>query len=392
MKKEILVHDDEQRLVSRYVQRLQSVKCLRANFDVKRLDVPEFRKEMETLVKRRRAFRNGKTKYEGESVLDKAAIFVVDFDLLKSDPEGVWNSENVAYLVRCFSTCGLIIGLNLPRCHEFDLSLRGNMSSYADVNLVNKQLDNERLWGGSVADSFRPWYWPTIVDYLESFEQRLKDVEENLDAPILKVLELESIVEMLPKTASEFIGGKSPLEVTFKAFTKNPASALRAKDKNSNPEIVCRIATARISKWLERRILPGQNIVVDAPHLASRYPSLLVKGHDNLNSWNQCANFDSYKQLNIDYGRIERFRYSKSYWFSRPVWFWRSLAEFARIKEVSSPWDKEPTAFRFCEDASRFYGKRVCKEFNADVDSPYNRRFVRRFINVDYQPRVRLFV
>ncbi len=390
MNKEILVHDDEESLVRRYVQRLKSVKCLRADFDVKQLTVPDFREEMQILAKRRRAFRNGKNEYVEESRLDKTAIFVVDFDLLESDPEGVWNSENVAYLARCFSNCGLIIGLNLPTCREFDLSLRGNVESYADLNLVNRQLDNERLWDGSLADSFRPWYWPPIMSYVASFDQRIKAVRENLDTPILKVLGLDNVIEMLPKTVLEFIGVRSSRQTTFRDFAKSP-NALHRRDKNSSIDTVCRIAAARISKWLERRVLPGQNILVDAPHLVSRYPSLLKGEHDSLKAFNQSARFYPYKDLSIDHHRIEEFRYSRAYWFSRPVWYWRKLAEFARIKEVSTPWEKKLSPFRFCEDASRFYDKRVCKEFIANVDSPYNRRFVRRFSNVDYQPRVRLF-
>jgi hypothetical protein len=219
----------------------------------------------------------------------------------------------------------------------------------------------------------------------------MRDVKENLDAPMLRVLELENVIEMLPKTVTEFIGGQASRETTFRDFVRSSPNALHHKDKITDTQAVCRIAASRISKWLERRVLPGQNIVVDAPHLIARFPSLLID-NSSLQSWNQCAKFSQYKDLNIDYKRIDKFRFSKSHWFSRPVWLWRKLAEFAGIEEVAQPLEKEHTDFRFCEDASRFYQKRVCKEFIADVDSPYNRRFVRRFRNVEYQPRVRLFV
>ena len=37
-----------------------------------------------------------------------------------------------------------------------------------------------------------------------------------------------------------------------------------------------RVAAARLGKWLERLVLPGQNVLVDAPHLVSRFPSLVA--------------------------------------------------------------------------------------------------------------------
>jgi len=87
---------------------------------------------------------------------------------------------------------------------------------------------------------------------------------------------------------------------------------------------------------------------------------------------------------------IEQFRFKKVHWFSRPVWCWRELAESVRVKEVREPWEKRPSDYRFCEDASKFYRKTLCKQFSADVDSPYDRRYVRRFPNVDYEPFTRL--
>ncbi len=392
VKKRILVHDDDKVLVKGYVRKLQNLKALREDFDVEPLDVTAFRDEMSILAGRQRAMRDGKRTYSEKSLLDTADVFVVDFDLLQSDTDSVWTSEIVAYLARCFSTCGLIVGLNLPNCHEFDLSLRGNLTSYADLNIVSKHLSNERLWDGSLADSFRPWYWPKLLDYIEAFEKKTKDVEENLNKPILNALGFEDITKMLPRTVTEFIDGKSMQKTTFRQFVRDSSNALHRRDRNPDVKTICKIAAARVSKWIERRVLPGQNIVVDAPHLISRYPSLLKGKHSMLKTWNGCAMFAHAEELNLNHALIREFQHSKPYWFSRPVWFWRKLAELVGIKEVSAPWQKERLQFRFCEDASRFYDKRVCKEFVAEVDSPYNRRFARLFHDVDYQPRVRLFV
>ncbi len=390
MKNQILVHDDERVFVNRYAEKLRSVESVRS-FDVIALTVEDFRKEMEVLTERQRALRNGKGEYHKPSKFDTAAIFVVDFDLLRSDPKAVWNSEIVAYLTRCFSNCGLIVGLNLPTCYEFDLTLRGNLDSYADLNIASKQLANPGLWANKM-QGFRPWYWPQLISYLESFDKKVRDVREHFDDPIWEVVGMQDIAETLPKSVIEFVGRKDPLKTTFRDFIYHSSNGLRRKDKNPVLDTICRIAAARISKWLERRVLPGQNTIVDAPHLVSRHPSLLRGDHSRVGTWNGTAALRDFRALALHHSVIEQFRCKKTHWFSRPVWFWRKIAKSERIKEVSTPWEKEPLRYRFCEDASKFYVKRECKDFIAEVDSPYDRRYIRLFPAVDYQPRVRLLV
>lgn len=154
--------------------------------------------------------------------------------------------------------------------------------------------------------------------------------------------------------------------------------------------MIGRIAVTRISKWLERLILPGQDTLVDAPHLVSRYPSLLKEELTDIVTWNKTARFGSYIDLGLDHRKIEEFRFKKSCWLSRPTWFWRGLSECQKIKEVSAPWEKKSTDFAFCEDDSKFHKREECKEFIAESDSPYVQRFVFGFEDVDYRPKVRL--
>ena len=111
--------------------------------------------------------------------IDNASIFIIDYDLLSSQEEGEEKNEEfftgsltgeiVAYLVRCFSKCKLIIGLNQYGNNPFDLTLRGDLDSFADLNLGGDQLDNPNLWMGDWQDSeqeFRPWSWPNLCDLL----------------------------------------------------------------------------------------------------------------------------------------------------------------------------------------------------------------------------------
>src|SRR3989442_1959660 len=262
MKPKILVHDDETILRERYVERLQELGPVKKNFEVKPLGPEEFTVEMEKLSERQRILRRGKKGYDRESVFDEAAILVVDFDLLKSVKPlnsegqqygpGSWNSETVAYLVRCFSNCRLILGMNLPTCYEFDLTLRGHLDSYADLNIVRKQLGNPGLWADEF-EGFRQWYWPNLNDFLVSLESRTDDVRQHLDEPICSVLGLDEVIEILPKSVTGFLAKKDPESVTFRQFVERSSHGLYRKDHNPNLETICRIAAARIAKWLECR-------------------------------------------------------------------------------------------------------------------------------------------
>jgi len=169
-----------------------------------------------------------------------------------------------------------------------------------------------------------------------------------------------------------------------------PGNGLQGGDQTTE-EMAGRIAAARISKWLEQLVLPGQDILVDAPHLAFRYPSLLKGDPSNVDTWNETAKFDTFDKLGLDHEKIKECRFKKDHWLSRPAWYWDKVSNCQEIKEVSEPWTRGAIDYVFCEDSSSFHEREDCKEFVAKLDSPYVRRFIRSFEEegVDYQPRVR---
>jgi len=316
--------------------------------------------------------------------------------------------EYVAYLVRCFSKCGLIVGVNQfvgvsqYGHNPFDLTLKGHPESFADLNVGQDQLNNLDLWRGTwggVRRGFRPWYWPSLPDYLCDFEKKVDDVRKSLDSgnpdkdkPICEVIGFDpELFELLPRSISQFLG-REPATTTFRQFVTESGNCLKPKDAQSvnDDEMLARVGAARISKWLERLVLPEQDILVDAPHLVSRYPSLMMGDITKIETWNQTAQLTNYKELGLDTELIESFRLENNHWVSRPVWFWGKLRECENIPEVREPWKRVSSSCVFCEDASRFYEGRMCKEFLADTESPFSRRFVRYFKKVDYRPRVRL--
>jgi hypothetical protein len=390
LKEKILVYDDERQLTTAYIDRLQSLDFLKERFEVGPITPNEFEEEMKALDSRRRIFRKRENSYP-ESLLDKVSILIVDFDLLESFNPFI-TGESVSYLGRCFSKCGLIVGMNQydrrGQPTSFDLSLRGHPESFADLNICSEQLNNPGLWSEN-RHPFRPWHWPQLPDFLDSFKKRVKDVGDHLDEPICETLNIENIKSVFPDSISTFLG-RHPAKTTFREFVESSGKGLQTKDENKNEELVARIAAARISKWLERLVLPGQDLLVDAPHLTSRFPSLLKGDISKIETWNRTTRLAGFDSLGLDNSMIETYEFKKDYWLSRPAWFWKELSGSQTIREVSEPWERKETRFLFCEDTSSFHKQKECTGFYAELVSPFRRRFVYRVNGINYQPEVQL--
>jgi len=390
--KQIVICDDESGFAQDYVEKLSKLKAVCKVFAIKCLTPKEIKEQFAALGRRLEASRNAKKWPDDSIMMDEISVFIIDFDLFKTNP--FLTGEEVAYMVRSFSKCGLIVGLNLESRKRvfpsyFDLTLRGHPESFCDLNIDSAQLDNPGLWTDEWT-GFRPWHWPQIPKYHELMEKKIACVSNNPTKPIVQLLQFDQILQLFPGSALQFLGG-NPAEVTFKEFVLRSGNGLRGKDATTD-EMVARIAAARVSKWLERLVLPGQDILVDAPHLVSRFPSLLEGDPKDLANWNKTADLSGNTVLPLELEKIEAFSFKESYWVSRPVWFWNRVYTSNKIKEVANPWKSVETEFAFCEDSSTFEKRELCREFYATIDSPYNQRFIhaKPFDNVDYAPKVAL--
>ncbi|MDE0010768.1 MAG: hypothetical protein OXU36_06470 [Candidatus Poribacteria bacterium] len=408
-KQKILIYDDEHGRIDDFKGKLgegldQAGQS--EDFDIIALENDAFQDSIRVLEQRRIAFRNEEESTKnGAEEIDNASIFIIDYDLLGNQVEesavGSLTGEIIAYLVRCFSKCKLIVGLNQYGSNPFDLTLRGDLDSFADLNLGEYQLNNPDLWRGDWGDSrqgFRPWHWPNLRDALHNFDERVKDVEKNIDTSICEFLGFGSeLFQLLPREIVQFIekqDQKEHFQTTFREFVTESGNALRFKDtktldKGMNDHILARVGAARISKWLECLLLPEQDILVDAPHLISRYPSLMTGEKKKIETWNKGAQLICRDKLGLRTDLIEPYRFKKDHWVSRPVWFWDRLRECEHIREIIEPWLTVKPDWVFCEDASYFYNRENCREFLADTASPFTQRFVKYFDEVDYRPRVR---
>jgi hypothetical protein len=392
----VRIYDDARHFAEKWAQGLKALADRVEGLDVGALGDDQFMDDMQTLMARRGRWREKGEWEPKQTTFDALDVLVIDFDLFDAQPPDRWSftGEQVAYMVRCFSTCKLIIGMNLPTYsgNGFDLTLRGHLESYADLNIGSEQLANAGLWTSQI-EGFRPWHWPIVPTYLRQIEDRIADAKRGMDKPIWQVLGMPAEqFTRLPRSIGEFLGDVPAEEATFRHLFMCSGNGLQPRDRpangNGDPDVLARIGAARIAKWIERRLLPGQDILVDAPHLLSRFPSLLCSPSSSIDDWNAAIALEDVKASRIDADVVGPFRLQKQHWLSRPMWLWDQVRECESIKEVKEPWATQLPEWAFCEDASRFCTE--FKEFRADVDSPYSLRYIKHFPDVQYQPQTRL--
>lgn len=370
----VLVYDDNPEIADRLATKVRSGYD-KANVTVVKREA--FQELIGLLNRRRAAWRadEGDMALTESTDVDEADVIVVDYDLLLYSEEADTTGSRLAYLLRCFTTCGLIIVLNEYGNNSFDLSLRSPSLDFADLHLGDVQIGNPGLWTDSF-EGYRPWHWPALPNARVDFEKCIEDVRENLDAPILDFLGLERFVDWLPKRAHDFFLGSGTMETArFSTFVKRARSGLESKDELP-PDYTARVAAARLIALVNGLILPEQSILVDAPHLVSRFPSLVRDGYQNIDGWNRLCDPVNEEIDGLLADVLTEHRFERQHWLWRPVWYWPDISRDERIPEVKDPWTVKDVDWVFCENISRFVPIALAEDFRADVSPPFDKRFV----------------
>ena len=392
-RKTILICDDEKNRERSWKEALESVPRIDAVFDINILPPDELLEASMTLERRRReARKQPRDDFPGDEaeIIDKADILIVDYDLLELEGDYYQTGEGLAYLARCYSGCGLIVALNqFEQGVTFDLSLQSNgfPNSFADLNISSDLLRSSGLWS-EPWEGFRPWFWPLLPNALEKFNSRCHALEGNMKQRILEFLRFpKEAISLIPNDLLEWIGGA---EVTFEEFVNASDGGLHLKDQPLTTSSLVHIAAARVWQWLEWGILPAQNLLIDAPHLVSSFPSLIRDQAKDITTWNGTTSFVNHESLPLNNDVIESSRFAQIDWLSRPVWFWSQVKDNSNIKDVADPWSSEWPDHIFCEDTSRFLAEQQARSFVSAVNSPFVRRYV-EFLEgkVDYKNKVR---
>lgn len=375
----VRIYDDEAENVERWRAALEAVDAVTAACDVKGLTGDQFREALESVDARRRGSRNtGAVANHGElqpNCFDDADILVIDYDLFKVDDHRDLTGEEVAYLVRCFSRCKLIVALNQgysPNSNPFHLDLRPHPQSWADLNISSKQLHNPGLWG-AWSNGMRPWYWPNLIRSARDFSRCVAAVDATPQGRILDTLGLAEHqlgTGLSPTMLKPLVrGATSPDDLTFGKLAE---LRLREKDGLWEPAR-WNIAVASVRAWLDRFVLPPQNILVDAPHLITRFPSLLPKM--DAETADRITALDDGADLGLRLDEVAAASYPGAYWLSRSVWYWHRLNDLD-LAENRDPWGSPGLSLVFCEDLSRFLPDDAARRYHSGLSPEFLYRWV----------------
>lgn len=400
-KNQILIFDDRYERAEGWADELNGIDYIERDFYIVPMTIDDFRCTIKELLKRRYET-NGKGSYEADEMeLDETTIFMIDARLISKEESIHTSGSLIAYLARCFSDCLYFIGINQfegissSGKNTFDLTMKGHPEFFYDLLLEEDQLINKGLWDQDF-EGFRPWYWPILSQSVENFERRIADVSSNIDESISEFFGFSDEIKYFPDSVNNFLGGDpttgDPTTITFREFALTSENGINIQDNRLPEENIARVAAARISTWLEHVVLQRQDILIDAPHLVTRYPSLLIGDDESIDVWNSTAKFTRARELNLDHSQIGGYQFERDYWLSRPAWFWGPLSEDEEIIEVANPWKKNEVNLCFSEDSSKFLPKEICNRFESDFDSMYKRRYIKkeRYTDVEYRPRLKL--
>ena len=247
---QVLVYDDVPDIADSLANKIRRA-CDDAN--VTAVDRNTFQELMGEINRRRTAARPDRIEDISTDPIDvdEADIVVVDYDLLRYSESGDTTGSRLAYLLRCFTKCGLIIVLNEYGTNTFDMSLRSPAQDFADLHLGAVQISNPGLWTGAF-EGYRPWHWPVLPSARENFEKCVEDVRENADQPVLEFLGLECFIDWMPKRAHDFFLGSGNMEtVRFSSFVNEARGGIDSRDELP-PRIHGTCCCSSISHSIER--------------------------------------------------------------------------------------------------------------------------------------------
>ena len=355
-------------------------------------------------------------------------IVIIDNNLAALEIEGTrLTAEAVAGFVRAFTGAHYIVSLNKNPEVDFDLRyLVGDYQTQADLALNADHLSNPALWTGNpkdTKDGFLPWYWPALNYVSKKRLEQVKFVKRNMRSAILDTLSFRGravdylsrhAVGALSSEVSDPTDGESDdrsvERTTFVEFfldscrslpvrveRERIAEAASAGSKNA-VEIIARVVSAEIDKWIRRDVLGPQDVLVDIPHLLMRMPFVLGGGVCDIDQWDG-AMTDTEPPFGMDReiyeNHISDIKFMHDVWVKSPCFWWPDLKTNEALNDLFfAAGDEWPDAV-FCEDISLFRtvtqneGEFGPKEFAAEFEGSWSRRYVARLPDWKYAPRSR---
>jgi len=392
----VVICDDDDQRVGEWGDRVDEV--LDGAMSVVALDPEQFAKAVAALKLRKM---RGKAAPEAAQpddadVFDEAAVVLLDSDLTPDPESPGWRSPeelirthlagsmggDVAHLVRTLTGAGAVGVINQYwKTRTFDLTMTKVAHEVADVYISEEDLDSPRLWGVEGDAGYKPWSWPRLI-CLPDLISAAADAC-NLDDPVLQSLDLSDseILDRFYDPQLEVLGLDISPECTFRAAANSDELGLQRKEQTTEP-ILKRVAVSVVRRWLERLVLPSQNILIDMPHLMQHNP-WLVPDRSNLSAWNASTEWwygvDAVPSIATD-----AWNPAASALLGRNVW---NVAQLPPAPTRDRVLASDPV---FCEDSSTFVELSDATDFSSDIAGPFSQRFIQRVSGVEYSPRRRL--
>lgn len=378
----IVLCDDRLDTAAGWREDLQELPEVASVFEVTVIEKDQFETDVTGLEDRRSSLREGREPNPDPTIFDAAAVLVVDYDLYEYKPDQLLTGDSIAYLARTFSACGYIVGVNQDRIsNPFDLTLVAHRSASTDLSIGSDQVADPGLWAGAPDRwaEFRPWYWPVLPERAQALPRLQQMLVGMLDESLQAALGLpRALLDALPRSVLALLDvpGRPDIgDVRVRDWVGCAQMGVRSGDRLTDDEQIARVAAARLAKWFEQVLLPGQDVLVDAPHLVDRRPGILNGDTTQPETWQRTVRLDaSAEDLGLQLEQIANHRFDGD-WVGRPVWIWPRLSSDATLDDAVDAPRPEPRLV-FAEDTSRFVEVNRARRYTSDVDPPFNSRWL----------------
>ncbi|KVV20461.1 hypothetical protein WK78_29735 [Burkholderia cepacia] len=314
-------------------------------------------------------------------LLDSSDILIIDYDLQNLDQDGEWTTgSEVAYAARIASKAKSIVVVNQRGTNRFDLTMTKGAESRADLDIGSVQLTNPGLWASSGFEGYRPWAWPNLLKEPARAEQSVAFVAEHFDEPVLAALGFNDDAATGRSLRPELWGKLcTQTNMTFRQLVipEDESSAVhvlfadRHVYQNDDP-LAAAVAAAIVRRWLEKWVLPNQDVLADAPHFAVRFPWLMKSPAEEA-QWHLLETLESPEAF-VDDAAV--FKFTPECFFSRPV-FWADAVDVSDAVQRPDEFDYEAIPeLVFREDVSNFGAPEISRDFPSQVSSIDNRRWI----------------
>lgn len=305
--------------------------------------------------------------------------------------------DAVARQIRSYTDAGLIVVVNMfwsrhSDSKVFDLTMMQDASSFGDINVSAAELGDKALWFGSEEQngSYYPWSRPSI-DTAYSVVRSSENAVENIDALVFESLGLSA--SRLLRSQRDLFEDRDAEKSTYDDLCSTRLGFRYGGECTSSlsqhtQRAKVRMAASVLRRWLQRIVVPPQNVYADAPHLYLRLWTLMGQEVDNLAAWNRLPNSTWASSASLSAAPALATKLSP--FLTNPVFDIDQALPIARDTFVSSSSFVESLAF--AEDTRSFVGEDHVEAFSSDIPGPSGRRHVQVLEGVGYEPAPRLLL